>query len=93
MVKFPCPICEKTVATNYNTVCNDMCDCWIHIPRNNIGKQTYRQSRKDPSLWYRKSCLKKEIPFSNLNNGEIEPFNSDSRTLTKKRLHKPRIFE
>ena len=93
MVKFPCPICEKTVATNYNTVCNDICDCWIHISRNNIGKQTYRQSRKDPSLWYRKSCLKKEIPFSNLNNGEIEPFNSDSRILTKKRLHKPRIFE
>ena len=62
-VTFPCPVCEKAVATNHNAVCCDICDCWIHICRNNICKQTYRQPQKDPSPWCCKSCLKKEIPI------------------------------
>ena len=93
MIKFTCQVCEKPVATNHNAICCDICDCWIHIYCNNICKQTYRQLQKDPTPWYCKSCLKKEIPFSNLNNSEFEAFISGLSTLPKKKLHKPTIFE
>ena len=42
MGKFPCLACEKPVATNNNTNCCDICDCWKHINCINICKQSYR---------------------------------------------------
>ena len=93
MIKFPCQVCQKPVATDHNAICCDICDCWVNIHCNNICKQTYRQLQKDPSAWYCKSCLKKEIPFSNLNDSEFEAFTSGLSILPKKRLHKPTIFE
>ena len=93
MIKFPCQVCEKSVDTNHNAICCDMCDCCVHIHCNNIYKQTYRQLQKDPSPWYCKPCLKKEILFSNLNDSEFEVFTSGLSILPKKRLHEPTIFE
>ena len=93
MIKFPCQLCEKPVVTNHNAIYCDICDCWVHIHCNNIFKQTYRQLQKYPSPWYCKSCLKKEIPFSNLNDSEFEAFTSGLSILPKKRLHEQTIFE
>ena len=42
MGKFPCLAYEKPVATNNNTNCCDICDCWKHINCINICKQSYR---------------------------------------------------
>ena len=36
MKKFPCGICEKTVAANDNVICCDICNKWIHMSCNNI---------------------------------------------------------
>ena len=90
MIKFSCQVCEKLVATNHNTICCDICDSWGHIHCNNIFKQTYKQLQKYPSPWYCKSCLEKEIPFSNLNDSA---FTSVLSIIPKKRLHEPTIFE
>ena len=85
MIKFPCQVCEKSVDTNHNAICCDMCDCCVHIHCNNIYKQTYRQLQKDPSPWYCKRCLKEEILFSNLNDSEFEVFTSGLSILPKKK--------
>ena len=94
MIKFPCQVCEKPVATNHNAICCDVWDCWVHIHSNDICKQTYRHLQKDPSPLYYKSCPKKEIPFSNLNDSAFEAaFPSGLSILPKKKLHEPAIFE
>ena len=83
MIKFLCQVCEKPVATNHNAIC-----CDIHVT------DGYTQTlQEDPSPQYCKSCLKKEIPFSNLNNTEFEAFTSGLGILPKKKLHEPTIFE
>ena len=84
MIKFPCQVCEKPVATNRNATCCDVCDFWIHIYCNDNCKQIYKQLQKFTSHWYCKSFLKKEIPVSNLNNGEFEAFASGLSILSKK---------
>ena len=81
IIKFPCQVNEKPVATNHNAIFCNICDCWEHIHCNNIWKQTYRQLQKDPRPWYDKSCLKKEISFSNLNDSEFEAFTSGLNIL------------
>ena len=68
MVKFPCVVWEKTVGTNHNVVCCDMCDRWVHIYCNNICKKTYRDLKKYQIPWFCKSCFRKEILFSSLND-------------------------
>ena len=49
--------------------------------------------RKAPSLWYCKSCLKKEIPLSNLNDYNFQAFTSGLSILPKKKLDELAIFE
>ena len=71
MVKFPCLVCEKAVGTNHNAVCCDMCDTWVHIYCNNICKERHRDLKKDQTPWSCKSCIRKEIPFSSLNDTEL----------------------
>ena len=46
MVKFPCRVSKKPVATNHNAICCDMCDKWAHRHCNNICKKTYRNLKK-----------------------------------------------
>ena len=41
MIKFPCQVCEKPVATNHNAICCDICDCCVHIVTIFV-KKTYR---------------------------------------------------
>lgn len=61
MFNFPCLICETIVGMNYNVVCYDMSDRWVHI----------RDFKKDQTPWFCKSCIRKEIPFSSLNDAEF----------------------
>ena len=57
MVKFSCSVCGKPVAINYDTVCCDVCNRWVHIRCNSICKKTYRGLKKDPTPWFCKSCI------------------------------------
>ena len=80
----------------HKSQCNLLWHMWllVHIHSNDICKQTYRQLQKDPSPLYCKSCPKKEIPFSNLNDSAFEAaFTSCLSILPKKKLHEPAIFE
>ena len=44
MVKFPCEICQKAVATKHKVICWDLCNKWIHIGFNNLDKTTFRSN-------------------------------------------------
>ena len=73
MVNFPCLICETTVGINYNVVCYDICDRWVHI----------RDFKKDQTPWFCKSCIWKEIPFSSLNDTEFAHLSKGISVLPK----------
>ena len=92
MVKFPCSVCEKPVAINHDAVCCDVCNRWVHIRCNNICKKTHRGLKKDPTPWFCKSCMQKEIPFSNINDTEYIHLTKDLKVKPKK-LTKETIFE
>ena len=92
MVKFPCSICEKPVAISHEAVCCDVCNRWVHIRCNNICKKTYSDFKKDPIPWFHKSCMQKEIPFSNINDTEYTHLIKDSKIKPKK-ITKETIFE
>ena len=74
MKKFPCEICEKTVAANHNAVCCDICNKWVHISCNNITRYCYRKLQKDETTCYCKICLGQAMPFSNLTDHQLETF-------------------
>ena len=85
MVKFPCLVCEKAVGTNHNAVCCDMCDTWVHIYCNNICKERHRDLKKDQTPWSCKSCIRKEIPFSSLNDTELTHLSKRMSVLPKRK--------
>ena len=45
-LKFPCGICAKAVAKNYNAVYCNTCNLWVHIKCNNVTKFCYRRLSK-----------------------------------------------
>ena len=92
MVKFPCSVCEKSVAINHEVVCFDICNRWVHIRCNNICKKTYNNFKKDPTTWFCKCCMQKEIPFSNINDIEYNRLTKDLKVKPKK-ITKQTIFE
>ena len=73
--------------------CCSNCDCCMHICCNNISKQKSRRLKKDSALWYCKSYLKREIPFSDLNDTEFAAFASGMCILPNKKMHEPTIFD
>ena len=92
MVKFPCSVCEKPVAINHEDVCCDVCNRWVHIRCSNICKKTYSDLKKDPAPWFCKSCMQKEIPFSNMNDAEYTHLTNDLKVKPKK-ITRETIFE
>ena len=63
MAKFPCSVCEKSVAINHEAVCCDVCNRWVHICCKKICKKTYKDLKKDPTPWFCKSCMQKKSLF------------------------------
>ena len=72
MVKFPCGICQRLVATKRKTICCDLCNKWIHIGSNNLNKTSYIQIQHSDTTWFCMPCLKNEVPFNTLTNHELE---------------------
>ena len=70
----------------------DVCNRWVHIRCNSICKKTYRGLKKDPTPWFCKSCMQKEIPFSNINNTEYIHLTKDLKVEPKK-ITQETIFE
>ena len=71
MVKFPCKICTKPVASNHRAIQCDICDIWMPIKCNKINSQTYDSLRKDNTQWFCIECSKDQFLFSKLNNNEF----------------------
>ena len=92
MVKFPCSVCEKPVAISHEAVFCDVCIRWVHVHCNNICKKTYRGLKKDPTPWFCKSCMQKEIPFSNINDTEYTHLINHLKVKPKK-ITQETIFE
>ena len=69
--QFPCGICSKAVANNYQTIKCDKYNLWIHIKCNKINKQTYNYLKSDSSHWFCISCTKEFLPFSGIEDGEF----------------------
>ena len=63
MAKYPCSVCEKSVAINHEAVCCDVCNRWVHICFKKIYKKTYKDLKKDPTPWFCKSRMQKESLF------------------------------
>ena len=83
-VKFPNSVCGKPVAINHEFMCCDLCNRWVHIRCNNICKKTYNNLKKDPTPWFCKCCMQKEIPFSNINDTEYNRLTMDLKVKPKK---------
>ena len=67
-VKFPCKICEKSVAENLKAVCCNTCNIWVHIKCNKISTNIYNILKKKNTSW---CCIKYSrgvFPFSKLDN-------------------------
>ena len=69
--QFPCGICSKTVANNYQAIKCDKYNLWIHIKCNKINKQTYNYLKSDSSHWFCISCTKEFLPFSGIEDGKF----------------------
>ena len=89
MTKFPCKICNKTVAKKHRAVCCDLCDIWVHIKCNKINTATYNMLQNDDTKWFCIECSKTIFPFSSLNNVEFLSTTQGKKikflTKTKKR--------
>ena len=72
MVKFPCGICQKAVATKHKAICCDLFNKWIHIGCNSLNKTTYIQIQHIDTNWFCVPCLKNEVPFNTLTDHELE---------------------
>ena len=92
MVKFPCSVCEKSVAINHKAVCCDVCNRWVHTRCNNICKKIYIGHKNNSTPWFCKSCIQQEIPFSNINYTEYIHLTKDLKVKPKK-ITKETIFE
>ena len=57
VVKFPCKICFKAVASSYHAIQCDNCNIWLHV--------------KCSAAWYCIKCSEEIYPFSNISNEEL----------------------
>ena len=84
---------EACQTSNQSDVCCDKCDCWLHIYCNNSCKKACIKIKKDCILWYCKSCLKKEISFSDLHDIGFSAFTDGILILPKKNMYESKIVE
>ena len=41
MIAYPCGVCSNAVATNHKAILCDLCNKWIHLKCNHLGKTDY----------------------------------------------------
>ena len=78
VIKNPCGICKKPVATNHNALMCDVCDKWVHIKCNFVPKNLYNSyidenqntsiEEKDRSKWICINCINTNLPFGHIDN-------------------------
>ena len=66
LIKFPCKICSKAVASNHHAVQCDKCHIWVHIKCNKINLKTYKLLQKSPLVRYCIKCFEDIVPFGGL---------------------------
>ena len=86
MVNFPCSVCGKPVGINYEAVCCDKCNKWVHIRCNNICKKSYRCLKKDQTPWYCKLCICSKFAFSDINNTGFDHLTTNRTIIHKKQM-------
>ena len=79
LIKFPCKVCSKAVASNHHAVQCDKCHIWVHIKCNKINLQTYKFLQKSPSAWYCIKCFEDIVPFGTISNEELFKTNQGSK--------------
>ena len=79
VIKFPCKICNKAVASNHHAVQCDKCHIWVPIKCNKINLQTYKFLQKSPLVWYCIKCFKDIVPFGANSNEELFKTNQGSK--------------
>ena len=84
----PCSICPKNVAKNYNAICCDICDLWVHIKCNNVTKYCYRKLQNDKETWFCKKFIKNIVPFSQLSDNQINNLTIGSLMTSPKQIIK-----
>ena len=85
MVKFPCGICQKAVATKHKATCCDLCNKWIHIGCSNLNKSAYIQIQHSDANWFCMPCLKNEVPSNTITDHELEKVNTMVNTYSLKK--------
>ena len=70
--KYPCKICNSTVAKNHKEIQCDKCQLCVHIKCNKINVQTYNLLKEDEIMWYCKSCSKDFFPFFGLTDNDFD---------------------
>ena len=80
LIKFPCKVCSKAVASNHHAVQCDKCHIWVHIKCNNINNiKTYKVLQKNPLAWYCIKCFEDIVPFGTISNEELFKTNQGSK--------------
>lgn len=89
VIKDPCGICKKPVATNHNALMCDVCDQWVHIKCNFVSKNVYNMfidentnpsiNEKDKSHWVCINCVNSNLAFGHLDE---KSFHLNSRGIT-----------
>ena len=76
VIKDPCGICNKPVATNHNALMCDVCYKWVHIKCNFVPKDLYdsyidenqNTSIKVKSKWNCINCINTNLPCGHLDD-------------------------
>ena len=84
--KFPCGVCYKAVAKNYNAVCCDSCNLWVHIKCNNLTKFCCRKMQTSQEPWYCKNCIKQILPFSEFSDSQLSRVTKENLIFSPKKI-------
>ena len=81
VIKDPCGICKKPVATSHNALMCDVCNEWVHIRCNFVPKENYNHyidenldpliEENDKSKWFCNNCFKNNLPFGQLDENSF----------------------
>ena len=79
-IKYPCKVCNKTVAKSHNAIQSDLCDMWVHVKCDKINLQTYRFLQQCQAQWFCCKCPRNIMPFGNITDHEL------FQTLQRKKI-------
>ena len=74
MIAYPCGVCSKSVAKNHKAILCDLCNKWIHLKCNNLGKTDYvifQDEKNADRQIFCINCISDNVPFSKLNNNKF----------------------